>query len=250
MIYKTLGYFIQKLDIAGKVPKNLFTLVIHFIEWKIKYRKNMNWRWKLAQYAEIRWWRRYLRKKEPEAYLESKRQYWERTLKTLDIAVPDEVDVLDAGCGPAGIFMVLQGRKLVGIDPLLSAYTDLPHFHPDKYPWVVFQQQTIEELESTLAYDYIFCMNAINHVSDLNQSIERLQVAGRPGSWLIMTVDAHNYRLFRQVFSWLPGDILHPHQYYLQEYVEMLAQSGWQVERTQLLKRNFFFNYYGIVARK
>jgi len=211
----------------------------------------MNWRWKLAQYAEIRWWRRYLHQKEPEAYLENKRQYWDRTLKALKIdLLPAEADVLDAGCGPAGIFMVLPGRKVVAIDPLLEAYASLPHFSPHQYPWVTFQQTTLEAFDQKAAFDYIFCLNVINHVSNLQQSIESLFSAARPGGHLVLSVDTHNFSLFRHVFSWLAGDILHPHQYYLQEYTEMLTKAGWKVERTQLLKRNFFFDYYGIVARK
>jgi 2-polyprenyl-3-methyl-5-hydroxy-6-metoxy-1,4-benzoquinol methylase len=210
----------------------------------------MNWRWKLAQYAEIRWWRRYLRNQEPDKYLERKRQYWQRTLLTLEIEVPLSASVLDAGCGPAGIFTILARRKVTAIDPLLEAYAGLPHFKPAQYPWVQFQQTTIEAFRWAESFDYIFCLNVINHVSDLRQSISRLFEVVKPGGRLVLSVDAHNYRLFRHLFSYLPGDVLHPHQYYLREYVEMLTEAGWEVERTQLLKRNFFFNYYGLVARK
>jgi 2-polyprenyl-6-hydroxyphenyl methylase/3-demethylubiquinone-9 3-methyltransferase len=208
----------------------------------------MNRRWKIAQFAEIRWWRRYLRRKEPESYLESKRAYWERVLQTMGVDAPPGAAVLDAGCGPAGIFMVLAGRRVTAVDPLLPAYEELPHFSTANYPWVQFRPQTIESLGDQAAYDYIFCLNVINHVADLSRSLERLHAAARPDGRLILSVDAHNFRFFRRLFGWIPGDILHPHQYFLREYLQKLEEAGWRVERTQLLRKGFLFDYYGVAA--
>lgn len=213
--------------------------------------KTRHWRWKIAQAAEIRWWRRYLRGKSPESYLRDKRRYWRRVLATLEVDLPASAKVLDAGCGPAGIFIALPGCRVDAIDPLLEKYQKhLPHFDPKTYSWVNFRQMTIEALDRTDAYDHIFCLNAINHVADLRQSLRRLYAAGRPGSRLILSIDSHKYQLFRRLFSLLPGDILHPHQFYLREYLDMLTKTGWKIERTHRLKEGFFFDYYGIVARK
>ena len=46
-----------------------------------------NYRWRLAQAAEIRWWRRYLRRRDKAKYLEAKRRYWRRVLREAGHAV-------------------------------------------------------------------------------------------------------------------------------------------------------------------
>lgn len=210
----------------------------------------MNWRWKLAQAAEIRWWRRYLKRQTPTEYLHRKQLYWNRVLNRLELKVPVGAKVLDAGCGPAGIFIVLPKQKVCAVDPLLDQYAKkLVHFSPTDYPWVKFQKSKLEDFTSETLYDYLFCMNAINHVDDLDRSIDRLIAAGRPGGCLILSVDAHNFRFFRYLFSWLPGDILHPHQYFLQEYKNKLTQRGCRIKRACLLKKNYLFNYYALAVQ-
>ena len=66
--------------------------------------KHTSSKWKLAQFLEIRWWRRYLSGKDEAAYREQKIDYWKRICAVLDIDVPPGSQVLEAGCGPAGIF--------------------------------------------------------------------------------------------------------------------------------------------------
>ena len=98
----------------------------------------MNIRWKIAQFFEKWWWKRYLKPKNKEEYLAWKRDYWINFLHRADIKVPVSATTLDAGCGPAGIFMVMP-EKSTAIDPLLSSYeADLPHFRRTDYPQVHF----------------------------------------------------------------------------------------------------------------
>ncbi|MEM6726326.1 MAG: class I SAM-dependent methyltransferase [Bacteroidota bacterium] len=87
-----------------------------------QFTKKGNWRWRLAQAAEIRWWQRYLRKKEPESYLSWKRDYWENFLEKIQCIVPSQAHILDAGCGPAGIFTIFPENQVTAIDPLLYHY--------------------------------------------------------------------------------------------------------------------------------
>ena len=209
----------------------------------------MNRRWQLAQAMEIRWWRKYLKKKNPDEYRQEKINYWRRVLGELAIKVPVGASVLDAGCGPAGIFLDLAHCQVKAIDPLLDQYSSLPHFKPTDYPWVQFEQQKLEDLGEIGHYNFIFCLNVINHVDDLILSLQNLYDACLPGATLVLSVDAHNFQLFRHVFSWIPGDVLHPHQYFLHEYLDKMKAVGFQILETKLLKEQFFFNYYGVVAR-
>ncbi|HVZ24602.1 MAG TPA: class I SAM-dependent methyltransferase [Sediminibacterium sp.] len=75
--------------------------------------------------------------------------------------------VLDAGCGPAGIFIALKDQQVHAIDPIPDKYRQLPHFQPAQYPWTRFEQMLMENLHVQDTYDRIYCLNDINQVSDL-----------------------------------------------------------------------------------
>jgi 2-polyprenyl-6-hydroxyphenyl methylase/3-demethylubiquinone-9 3-methyltransferase len=207
-------------------------------------KKHSNLRWKIAQWAEIRWWKRYLSEKTPAVYLAQKAAYWQRVIEQLGIAVPPGSKVLDAGCGPAGIFMVLDGAAVTAIDPLLERYQALPHFQPARYAGVAFRQMALEGLEEEDAYDYIFCLNVINHVADMQRALLRLQQALKPDGTCWLSVDAHRYPVLQPVFAAVPGDVLHPHQYTLAQYEAQVKGAGFSILRKQLLKPGGLFDYW------
>ena len=79
--------------------------------------------WKIAQSAELKWWKQYLRGKSITDYKTDKIQYWNTLLTGIQQHLPQLVNqrVLDAGCGPSGIFMALDKSKIHAIDPLLES---------------------------------------------------------------------------------------------------------------------------------
>ncbi len=211
----------------------------------------MGLRWRIAQAAEIRWWERYLKQKPKSEYLNWKKNYWTDFLKKINITPLPKERILDAGCGPAGIFMIFENKDVHALDPLLEEYQEkLKHFEKKDYPNVDFISLPLEEFSITKPYDKVFCLNAINHVADLDLCFDNIIAATKKGGQLIVSIDAHNYAFFKQLFRLLPGDILHPHQYDLNEYKTMLTTRGCQIERTTLMKKEFFFNYFTIVATK
>lgn len=211
----------------------------------------MNLRWKIAQSAEIRWWQNYLRKKPKADYLAWKKQYWADFLTTIQVQAQTHHRILDAGCGPAGVFTYLTDNQVDALDPLLSQYEiKLEHFDRQQYPQVQFYSQSLEAFQWTQPYDIVFCLNAINHVADLDLCFDKLVACTKKNGTLVVSIDAHNYRFFKTIFRLLPGDILHPHQYDLQEYEQMLRRRGIQIEQTILIKKEFFFDYYTIVGKK
>ena len=212
---------------------------------------HLEMRWKIAQQLEHRWWRNYLKGKDPAAYLEWKQDYWLHFLDRCGIEMPtNKPQVLDAGCGPAGIYSVLDRHNVVAIDPLLEAYDKLDHFERRQYPWVRFITSTIEDFQIPQTFDWVFCLNAINHVEDIHRGYDRLVEALKPNGTLIMSIDAHNYRFPKWLFRSLPLDALHPHQYTLDEYKNVLVSRGVQIERIELIKEERIFNYYAIVAKR
>lgn len=206
--------------------------------------QHSNFRWKIAQWAEAQWWKRYLSAKVPENYLAQKSAYWQRVMQEAGIEVSPGSDVLDAGCGPAGIFLVLNDVRVVALDPLLGAYKGLPHFQPEAHPHVAFRQMALETLEEAAAFDHIFCLNVINHVADLPLVLHNLQRALRPGGTCWLSVDAHRYPLLQPVFAAIPGDVLHPHQYTLPQYGAWLQKAGFRIVQQKRLKPGGLFDYW------
>jgi 2-polyprenyl-3-methyl-5-hydroxy-6-metoxy-1,4-benzoquinol methylase len=211
------------------------------------------WRWNTAQFAERKWWRNYLKNKNVESYLAWKKEYWltlwTECLNCFSIKPHDEI--LDAGCGPAGMFMLFDSQKVVAFDPLINLYEqDLPHFKKAMYPNVEFVEAGLENFNYPLKFDVIFCMNAINHVHNIEKSYDQLVSFTSSDAHIVVTIDAHNHSFFKWLFKLLPGDILHPHQYDLKEYEAMLTSRDCELVISKLLKHEFFFDHYLMIAKK
>lgn len=210
-------------------------------------------RWKTAQKFEMKWWEQYLKDKPVEEYLEWKKKYWLELMELLkpELQIKDSDLILDAGCGPAGIFIALDQNQVTAVDPLLNNYEkNLSHYSQDFYPYVTFENKRLEDIDDMEKYDIAFCMNAINHVQEIHESYIRLARSLKRGGWLVVTVDAHNFKAAKSIFRLLPGDILHPHQYDIKEYVDMIKQHGFRIEKRVFLKKEFWFNHYMILAQK
>ncbi|MEM6963568.1 MAG: methyltransferase domain-containing protein [Bacteroidota bacterium] len=210
----------------------------------------MNLRWKIAQAAEIRWWQSYLKKRPKTDYLVWKKNYWQKLLVRLDLSFSAGEKIIDVGCGPAGIFMNLEKYQTDALDPLLDKYEKkLAHFSKINYPTVRFFSQPLEHFSPKEKYNKVFCLNAINHVSDLEVCLDNLVDLTKGGGTLIVSIDAHNHSFFKKIFRLLPGDILHPHQYDLAEYQKMLTDRDCKIEQTVLYDKAFFFNYFILVFK-
>jgi 2-polyprenyl-3-methyl-5-hydroxy-6-metoxy-1,4-benzoquinol methylase len=209
-------------------------------------------KWRLAQELEYKWWQQYLHKKDTVEYLQQKKNYWLQLLSSLQepvLEAPGQ-SILDAGCGPAGIFIALQDHQVVALDPLLERYKNLPHFNPDAYPWTTFIESPLELLADKEQYDTIFCMNAINHVNDITLCCRRLFDALKPGGYLVLSTDAHRFSLLKKIFQWLPGDMLHPVQLDINEYRKHLTDLNLEIKKSIRYKEAGIFNYYILIAQK
>ena len=120
---------------------------------------------------------------------------------------------------------------------------------PGDYPAVTFISQALENFETAQRFDLIFCLNAINHVADMDAALDRLIAALAPGGTLALSIDAHNYSLLKYIFRALPGDVLHPQQHDLADYQGALTRRGLDVTRSVLLKEEAIFDYYLLIAK-
>ena len=209
------------------------------------------WRWKIAQLAEINWWRWYLRDKPNLGYRQQKQQYWQQLISRFDLMPEPGARVLDAGCGPAGIFMVLSDYRVDALDPLLGQYeANLDAFDPSLYPNTQFLRSKLEDFDAAACYDVVFCMNAINHVDDLERSMDKLIDSLKPGGKLVMSVDVHRKPLLQRLFHLIPGDVLHPQQYDEAAYELLLQRRNMHIQSGALLKRAYIFDYRLLIAYK
>ncbi|MEZ5008271.1 MAG: class I SAM-dependent methyltransferase [Chitinophagales bacterium] len=210
-------------------------------------------KWKIAQKLELKWWQNYLGKKDVATYLNWKKQYWVGFLKeigeTVQIA-PNE-RVLDAGCGPAGIFTIIDSEVVVAVDPLLDAYeSNLDHFSKALYPKVQFETASIENYSCKSQFDKVFCLNAINHVADIELAFDNLFSWLKPQGQLIVSIDSHNYKLLKTIFRLIPGDALHPHQFDLADYRKFITDRNGEILEEVNSKPGNIFDYWVLVVRK
>ena len=210
-------------------------------------------KWRLAQRLEIKWWKRYLKYKDVDTYLDWKRNYWMTFLDSIDLDLTklEDKKVLDAGCGPAGIFTLLRSASVTAVDPLIDQYEmKLEHFDCAKYPGVHFITSSLEHYSPEESYDYVFCLNVINHVADIDRALDNLFGVMTPGGYLILSIDCHKYKYLKHLFRWLPGDALHPHQYDLTDYRKMVERRGGAILKDVLSKGGNIFDYRVLVITK
>jgi len=211
-------------------------------------------KWKLAQFLELLWWKKYLGKKDLQEYLLWKKEYWNNFIEKSDLRshINKATSVLDVGCGPAGIYLSLNEHEVVAVDPLIKDYEkDLKHFERDRYPNVTFFSKAFEDFETEKGFDLIFCLNAVNHFRDFRFSIEKLQAMLNKGGILVLSIDVHRFLFFKHLFRIIPGDALHPHQHSTSDYIRMMkTYSSVECIDHRVLNNENIFNYEVLIYRK
>jgi 2-polyprenyl-6-hydroxyphenyl methylase/3-demethylubiquinone-9 3-methyltransferase len=167
-----------------------------------------------------------------------------------DIPSEKPLKILDAGCGPAGIFMILHEHCVDAIDPLLERYLQLPHFNIKNYRHVHFFCGRLEEFRKEACYDVIYCINALNHVDDIHTSLRNMFFSLKDNGICFVAVDVHNNMLLKKLFQYMPLDILHVHQFAADDYVAIFKRANWQVVKVVRLQKKIIFNYMLFVLRK
>lgn len=214
------------------------------------YEESQSLRWSISQYFEFRWWKNYLRTKKYDDYILWKKKYWEDFLHKIQIDLPSGKNILDAGCGPAGIFINLNNNRVVAIDSLLKIYQENGYLKQQLYPYTKFINIPIEEYLNESAFDMVFCINAINHVRDINASLHQISKNLKDEGLLIISTDAHRHKPLKKLFQWIPGDIMHPQQYNMKDYEVLLDKHKFNIIKKITLKSGTIFDYCVFIAIK
>jgi 2-polyprenyl-3-methyl-5-hydroxy-6-metoxy-1,4-benzoquinol methylase len=95
--------------------------------------------------------------------------------------------VIDIGCGPRGsLEWATMAAERVGLDPLASKYLGLrAKRHEMKY--VNASAESIPFPEGY--FDIVTCLNALDHVDDLQQSIAEIKRITRAGGFFLLSVE-------------------------------------------------------------
>lgn len=207
-------------------------------------------KWRIAQFLELWWWHFYLKKKDSATYLTWKKNYWQSAFKKIEehFIVQPHQEILELGCGPAGCFIHFTTNKITAIDPLISSYEKkIPFFNKRNFPNTTFVNTAIETAEINRKFEVVLCFNAINHVCDINNCLNKIYSWISPNGKVLLSVDAHNYSFLKKIFAAFPGDVLHPHQYTLQEYLLLCRKTGLLDEKVVMLSSGSIFSHYLIV---
>ena len=207
-------------------------------------------RWKIAQFAERWWWKIYISKKDPSQYRQWKQAYWLNVLQKIGYQKDDFYGrIADIGCGPNGIFQLFEKSHQISlIDPLLDAYMLYDTFNkPSKSQ--LFSMQ-IEDFGGKIDHDFVFCFNAINHMLDMQKALQKMVKILSKNGTLILSCDVHNWYLLHQIFRFIPGDVLHPHQITKKEMDSLLTHHGLTIKQCRQLNKKPIFSEYVWVCTK
>lgn len=211
----------------------------------------MNLRWKIAQFAELLWWRWYLWGKPAGGYLHWKRRYWSAFFRRFAMELNPAGRLLEVGSGPAGAFLILPQEHLTVVDPLAGPYRrQFAQLSGSVVCDGDLVSEPFEKWESQERFDSIYCFNAINHTADLDICVAKMAQLLRPGGRLYLSVDCHRNRFLKSLFQRIPGDILHPHQYDAGEYSQLFLRQGLILCSCRLIQRQWIFDYNLFIFEK
>jgi len=140
-------------------------------------------RWMIAQKAEADYWhgknvliRGYNRIKQKYASI----------MQCYAAALPNDIDILDLGCGPTCPAQFIgKGRKTF-VDPLLDQFR---RAFPGTLPQGKFIASMAEDMDSPDAsFDFILCINALNHMQNPELVLNEVDRLLKPHGVFIISV--------------------------------------------------------------
>jgi SAM-dependent methyltransferase len=192
----------------------------------------MNEQWKKAQQLELKHWQESKANgnvvntwsdafRIKQGYTEVSKKIMQRFMFKQDQFINDEV--IDLGCGPTGRTMWLNCKKLIGVDPLLADYADLPWAQLEHYDMKV--PLPAETRLTGINAAAVFCINVLDHCARPAKVIMNAAHYLQPGGIFFLSVD---------IGAEEPDD-MHPHaEWTVDNYADAIAKAGMMITRVQV----------------
>lgn len=181
-----MNRIVGKISTASKVARQkgfagLYETFMYRYFWPIgmKFSRNAAKHWE-----EIRYWKRQAKSGQLE-------NSWYQDLFTtpfgLTVADYDQKRILDIGCGPRGsLEWADNASERVGLDPLVEKYRSLNiDLHAMSY--VNARSEAIPFDDDY--FDFVSCINALDHVDDVKQTLQEIIRVLKPGGCFLLMVD-------------------------------------------------------------
>ncbi|MBW2991804.1 class I SAM-dependent methyltransferase [Candidatus Woesearchaeota archaeon] len=141
-----------------------------------------NEEWKNSQKFESRYWNAQVKKDgepgRPEEQLKQFKEYVEDTTDKI---------LVDVGAGPRGILKLFDSKISIAIDPLMKEFKEQGYsFEDQKFIPVAGQGENLP-LPDNYA-DYVFSLNALDHVQDATKSFKEMVRVLKPKGRLFLIV--------------------------------------------------------------
>ncbi len=190
--------------------------------------------WQVAQAAELDCWVQNKQKISSSHYLESKKQMWQNILASLSPRLsPADLknkSVLEFGCGPAGMFTLIdKNPSYTCLDPLMNKY--LRYFDFIHSSNVKFVGKKLEDFNADSKFDIILGFNALDHVDSIKQALNKLYHLAGLKTLLVISVHTHASSLWQKILSFAYPilDRPHKHQYTDRQYQTMFESQGFRL---------------------
>lgn len=109
--------------------------------------------------------------------------------------------VLDVGCGSGVLSYLLskKGCKVTGVD----IDKNRVNFCKKRYPNIKFLQQDILKLDLKDKFDYVLCLDTLEHLNNPEIAVKNLKKHMKPNSKLIIGVPTRIYLTLEPVFNFI-----------------------------------------------
>jgi SAM-dependent methyltransferase len=176
----------RKFSVARSILKDrgisgIYETFMYRYFWPIAMRFSRN---SAKHWEEIRYWKR-------QAKRGPLNNSWYENIFTepfgLDVSSYADKNILDIGCGPRGsLEWAHDAAERVGLDPLISKYRDLG-IESHEMQYVEARSENIPFADNY--FDIVSCINALDHVDNVEQTLEEIVRVLRPGGHFLLMVD-------------------------------------------------------------
>ena len=101
----------------------------------------------------------------------------------------DGKTIIDIGCGPTARCSCFSGATLIGIDPLIEGYWDLPGGRLRSYDCCVAKPAEENISAYNNSADMVVCMNCLDHCQDAEAVIGNMLAYLKPDGVCVLSVD-------------------------------------------------------------